>query len=233
MVHLANRCLLREHDSVKPTQVGDVADEHHRAGDLLPVEQGQGVDEHRGISASLHLLEHRGPHVQQAIEGLGVQAEVRDGATLGWGVEANAVQGVHRVGRGELHPPRLVEHHEAVAHPWGPTGAEHLVSEGEGALGDHGGEPVVHVGVHALVQGGRATQGSRNPHDGPDAPALEDDGDVLDRHLFTDLGVVRDALDGASRANRLGRQRPLACPHRLAHEVLDHEGGAVVGAHLP
>jgi hypothetical protein len=110
-------------------------------------------DDH--VGTAFHLFDHRPAVGQRPLDRRLLDIEVAEAAALGLGVDAHAVEGVHGVGRGELHPPVGVDHHDAVAHPGRLLGADVLVGIGEGRLGHHVGQTLEDVEVRPLVHARR------------------------------------------------------------------------------
>ncbi len=223
-------------ESSKPVQaphVGDVTQQDHRPGHHAVGEQRDAVDEHDDVGTALHLLDDRPARGERPLDGRLLDAEVAEAPPLGLGVDPHAVEGVHGVGRCELHPAVGVDHHDAVADPRRLLGADVLVGEGEGRLGHHVGQALEDVEVGPLVHGRRTLERrQRHPQQDGDDPALEADRDVLDRDRLAQDRVVDAAAHDLARVQALCDQGPLGLVDRLAHQVLLDQGGPVVGAHL-
>ena len=75
------------------------------------------MHEHDDVGAPLDLLDHRPLRGERPLDRGLLDPEVDEAAPLGHRVDAHAVEGVHRVRRGELDPALVVDDHHAVADP--------------------------------------------------------------------------------------------------------------------
>ena len=132
VVHLADGGIFGQQEPVQPPHVGDVAQEDHGAGDHAVGQQRDDVEQDDDIGPALDLFDHRPPIGQGPLDRRLLDVEIAEATTLGGGVDTHAVEGVHGVGRGELHPPVGVDDHHTVAHPGRLLGPHVLVGVGEG-----------------------------------------------------------------------------------------------------
>ena len=234
VVHLADRCLLGQEQPVETPNVGDVAEQDHGPGDHTAGQQRDAVHEDDDVGSTFDLLDDGATGGERPFDGRLLDVEITEAPPLGLGVDPHAVECVDGVGRRELDPPVGVDHDDAVTDPRRLFGADVLVGEREGRLRHHVGQALEHVEVGPLVHARRPLErGQRDAEEGRDHPAFVADRDVLHRDQLAQNRVVDAAAHDLARVQALGHQRPLRLVDRLAHEILFHQGGAVVRSHLP
>ena len=134
VVDLADRGVLRQQDPVAATQVGDVADQDHRPGGPAPLEQRDGLDQHRGL-APLDLLGHRDPQPERGLGRVLVEADLPEEQPVGVGVDPEPVQRADGVRAREPDPELVVEEDHPVGDPGRLLDRDLVAGERERALG--------------------------------------------------------------------------------------------------
>ena len=208
VVDLADRGVLGQQQPVPAAQLGDVAEQHHRAGRPRPGRRSGRqrtttvISLPRSTSTTVGWRRwERGPH--RAL----VEAELAEAQALGVGVHPDPVERRHGVGRRVLDPAGRVEQRARRRPPAAPRRCPPCPREGEVARGDHPGEAVEDVEVGPLELAVLAPDGrGRLPGQHADDLAVAAHRDAEHPHPLPHDRQVDLALDDLAVAVRTGRR---------------------------